>query len=206
MNEVIIKGIVLGLSTGVFCLGYCLPVVLPLVFAEKHPWKNRAGIIFKFCMGRMAAYLTVGGLAGYLGDVFLHNAFRRFMSIILVILSIFLILHGLHKGFPQFRLCCLLQKFFPNANLSFILGIFTGFNICPPFLIAVTYVFSLGKVFAGMLFFLIFFITTSFYLVPLVFAGYFSKFDKIRWVAQLSAIVAGVMFFLIGITQFAKTI
>ncbi|MEW6041204.1 MAG: sulfite exporter TauE/SafE family protein [Elusimicrobiota bacterium] len=99
-------------------------------------------------------------------------------------------------------MCLLIKRFFPTNKFPILMGIFTGFNICPPLLLAVTYVFNMRDISKGFVFFFVFFIFSSSYLVPFLFIGYFSRFEKIRWVAQMSAILAGGLFFLIGIEQF----
>jgi hypothetical protein len=44
----ILSGYLAGLSVGVYCLGLCLPVFLPMLLAEKRDTKNSAGIILEF--------------------------------------------------------------------------------------------------------------------------------------------------------------
>jgi len=205
MVDIITKGMLLGLSTGVFCLAYCIPVIFPLICAEKRPWlSERAWLVLKFFLGRLIAYLAFGGMVGYMGQRFSSPLLHKFAAGSIVILSILLILYGILKGFPQLRICPTINRFLPKKRLPLLMGLFTGFNVCPPFLLALTYVFNLGQITKGVVFFFAFFIATSLYLVPFVFIGYFSKFEKVRWVAQMCAILSGMLFFFIGVSQYLR--
>jgi len=54
------QGFLLGLSTGVFCLGYCAPVLVPYVLAEARPQLGvNLGLVGQFLLGRLAAYARI---------------------------------------------------------------------------------------------------------------------------------------------------
>jgi sulfite exporter TauE/SafE len=196
------KAAMLGLSTGMYCLGYCLPVIFPMIFSEEHSQiKARTKLVVEFSTGRLIAYLIFGGTVGYLGQRFPNPILNKLIACSIIVLSLLLILYGLVMGFPQLKTCVSIDKIFPVKRFPILMGLFVGFNICPPFLLAVSYVFTLGEVIRGIIFFFIFFIATSLYLIPFIFIGYFSKFEKMRWIAQLSAILSGGLFFLVGISQ-----
>ena len=198
--DIIIKAVLLGLSTGIYCLGFCLPVVFPMIMAgEPGPFKTRSRVLLQFLGGRLAAYLIFGGLAGYAGQNFSHPLIQKLTVISIIILSLILILYGLLKGFPQKKVCLALNNRLPQWSLPPVMGFLTGFNICPPFLLAVTMVFEMGEVVKSAAFFFVFFCVTSLYLIPVVLLGHFSKLDKVRWVAQLSSILAGALFLMMGL-------
>ena len=77
----------------------------------------------------------------------------------------------------------------------------TGLNVCPPFLMAAGYVFTLGRVADGLAFFGIYFLVTTLWFLPLVPLGAAARFDGVRWVAQLSALLAGLLFLWTGWTM-----
>ena len=65
MLEPVIKAFLLGLSTGTLCLGYCSPVFIPLMLAEKREGFGRKLTPFiQFTLGRLIAYVSFGLLAG----------------------------------------------------------------------------------------------------------------------------------------------
>jgi hypothetical protein len=51
----------------------------------------------------------------------------------------------------------------------------------------------------GVLLFIAFFLGTSLYMLPLTFVGLLSRYEQIREVARLTAIIVGVVFLLMGI-------
>ena len=76
-----------------------------------------------------------------------------------------------------------------------------GFNLCPPFLLAFTDVFVSGEIYYGLAFFLVFFLVTSLFLLPLIFLGYLSALPSLRQVAQLAALIISVIYLFLGLTQ-----
>ena len=81
-----------------------------------------------------------------------------------------------------------------------VLGFLTGINPCPPFLLATTYVLDGADPLDGVLLFVAFFAGTSLYMLPLAFVGLLSRYEQIREVARLTAIIVGVVFLLMGIS------
>ena len=66
----ILKALALGLSSGIFCLGYCYPILGPIMFSseERRGWSRAAQSLGLFLAGRLIAYLIFGLLAGLLGQ------------------------------------------------------------------------------------------------------------------------------------------
>jgi sulfite exporter TauE/SafE len=85
---------------------------------------------------------------------------------------------------------------FAKIKWAFLVGFLTGVNICPPFLASLTYVFNLKDVFASLLFFLMFFLGTSVYIIPAAFLGIFTKAKFLQKLAQLSGVIVGLYFVL----------
>ena len=69
----------------------------------------------------------------------------------------------------------------------FVLGFFTGINLCPVFLIALTKAVSLSGALAGMLFFFAFFVGNSVYVVPLSPFGIFGARKTLRNLRRIAA-------------------
>ena len=200
--DIILKSAALGLSTGIFCFGYCLPALFPLYFGEDSgPLKSRVLMFSKFSAGRLAAYILFGGLIGSLGQNINAVISQQIAAVSIIVLSILLLFYGISKTFGGQSFCAAGTNLLRDKSSPFIFGFFSGLNICPPFLIAVSYVFNLGRVLDGMWFFFIFFCATSIYLVPFIFLGRFSKQKEIRRIAQLSALLSGFIFFWSGISQ-----
>ena len=201
--DLVLQAILLGLSTGVYCLGHCLPVVFPLVFSEdKSSLKSRGRLILEFGIGRLMAYLAFGALVGYLGHELSHPFVQKSMAAMMIVLAIFLMIYGFRSNnSSKKKFCQILSRAAPSRNFPFLFGILTGVNLCPPFLIAIGYIFNLGEISKGVLFFLAFYFATSVFLLPFIFLGYFSRYEKLRWIAQMSTILAGGLFFWMGFNQ-----
>jgi sulfite exporter TauE/SafE len=193
------QGFLLGLSTGVFCLGYCAPVLVPYVLAEVRPQlRMNLGLVGQFLLGRLAAYALFGLAAGCLG-VWVGGSLPRWViALSLVVLSSLLILYALAQNLPRPALCRLMKGH--SARMPSVLGFLTGINPCPPFLLAAAYVFEGADPLGGVLLFLAFFVGTSLYMLPLAFVGLLSRYEQIREVARLTAVIVGVVFMLMGIS------
>jgi len=192
------QGFLLGLSTGVFCLGHCAPVLVPYVLAEARPWLGTSlGLVGQFLLGRLAACALFGLVAGYLG-VWVGGSLPRWViALSLVVLSLLLILYSLAQNLPRPGLCRFVKGH--SARMPPVLGFLTGINPCPPFLLATTYVLEGADPLGGVLLFVAFFVGTSLYMLPLAFIGLLSRYEQIREVARLTAIIVGVVFLLMGL-------
>lgn len=195
------EAVLLGLSTGLYCLGYCMPVLFPLFMANKQPsFYNRFLLMLKFSGGRLLAYMAFGAIVGYAGAAISNPLIQKFISLSVIIMALLLIFYGLSKS-TSGSICFVNNKFI-RIKWPVIFGFLSGFNICPPFLLALSYVSSIGEVYKGIYFFIVFFIVTNLYLFPLIFAGYFSIYKSIRWIARASAVMSGLLFLMIGISKF----
>ena len=192
------QGFLLGLSTGVFCLGHCAPVLVPYVLAETRPRLGMSlGLVGQFLLGRLAACVLFGLAAGYLGVWVGGSLPRWMMALSLVVLSLLLILYALAQNLPRPGLCRFVRGH--SARMPLVLGFLTGINPCPPFLLATAYVFEGANPLGGVLLFVAFFLGTSLYLLPLTFVGLLSRYEQIREVARLTTIIVGVVFLLMGL-------
>ena len=97
----LMKALLLGLSTGPFCLGSCLSVLFPLICGGGRgpegasPLAARLRLLGRFSLGRLVAYLGFGALAGWLGGQVQHPLLSRISGAGLILLSLLLIAHGL---------------------------------------------------------------------------------------------------------------
>jgi len=191
----IVNGFLLGLTTGVFCLAWCIPALLPLILSKGRKIKQSFFLFLEFTFGRLIGYVLFGGLIGYLGLRIESEIIKKVNLGALVFLAVLLILYGIgclkHK-----KLFC---QFFKKAKFPILFGFLTGVNICPPFLLALSYVFDVGGVGKGILFFTSFFLATSLYFIPFIFLG-FLGFKKIfQKVARIIAVFAGAFFLIYGL-------
>lgn len=190
-------GLLLGLANGPACLVACVPAMLPMVLTgtpQAGPRRFAWPLLGRFLCGRMAAYILVGILAG-LSGIPLQAVSDSLAPWVPLLLALCLVIHGL--GLLQRPPCtsaCHSTRW-PGSPL--LLGALTGFSLCPPFLLALTWVWGqgIGPLPAG-LFFLAFFLGTSLYLLPLGFGGYLAANNTLIRVGRGLALCAGLFFFL----------
>jgi sulfite exporter TauE/SafE len=199
------EGFILGLSTGAVCLAYCGPVLIPYLMGEGNTVAGNTLSVGLFLGGRLVAYLVVGLVSGWLGALLVHSspAKKIIFAIIYMALALFLITYGFHR----FKEVCLglkqekmKKRFFPKWPLlvPFTGGFATGMNLCPPFLLAITGAAEGEKISGGILFFLMFFLGTSVYFLPLPFVGFFRRQLVLRTIGKFAAILAGLFYFVKG--------
>ena len=194
-------GFLLGLSTGVVCLAYCGPVLIPFLMGEGKSIYKNIGSVSLFLTGRLVAYLIVGILAGMIGSRILQPSTAKtvFIGVLYIALSLLMIVYGFHR----FREVCLGRSKFPvQKNYArrwpFLIPLSGGFatclNLCPPFLLAITGALESGRVSDSVFFFILFFLGTSVYFIPLPLIGFFRKQQVLRIIGKFAAILAGLLY------------
>jgi hypothetical protein len=114
-------------------------------------------------------------------------------------LGALLVLYGIVYNVPGWKLCALSTGFVQNRKLFLLLGFLAGINLCPPFLIALSYSLTLGTPWRGMLFFFFFYISTSVFILPFLFSSLISRFHAVRSAARITAVLAGLWFVYLGV-------
>jgi len=187
----ILSGYLAGLSVGVYCLGLCLPIFLPMLMAEKRDTKNSAGIILEFSLGRLIGYLFFGLIIGWLGQTIQNRLIHSLVSLGNLWMGIALILYSLTK--IDRKVCSFLPV--KKARWPIIIGFLTGVNVCPPLVASLTHVFNLRSATQSIFYFLFFFLGTSTYLIPAMFlGGKFTQYPVVQKTARLAGVFAGIYF------------
>ena len=195
--EIAGTGLMLGLVNGPACLAACAPAMLPLVLSGSPSTDSRQfawPLLGYFLCGRLLAYVLVGMLAGLSGSPL--QAVSDFLSPwVSLLLALFLAAHGL--GLFRRLSCRIGCSAARGCTSPLLLGALTGFSLCPPFLLALTWVWGqgIGPLPAG-LFFLAFFGGTSLYLLPLGFGGFLAEGQTLFRLGRGLSLLAGLFFFL----------
>ncbi|PWR69826.1 sulfite exporter TauE/SafE family protein [Methanospirillum lacunae] len=197
MIETIASGILLGLSTGLFCLASCAPIMVPFMLGEKRNLKKIVSTTINLSIGRLCAYILIGTAVGIFAANLEENLFHKIGGAALVLVSVLLLLYTFSLIPIHPRFCGCNPKI--QSNIPVLFGFLTGINICPPFLLAISYAISLGNLLGSILLFLGFFIGTSIYLVLLIPVGYVGKYENFRVVGRITAILSSIVFFFVGI-------
>lgn len=197
MYNLFLQPFLLGLSVGIYCLAYCLPFVGSYLVSEKRRASQNFKIILQFIGGRFIGYLLFGAFFGYLGEKIDNPTINLILIISLLVLSIFLVLHALGLLKPEWLCLFKIDKY--KKRLPLMMGFLMGINICPPFLISLTYVLTLGNIWKGIIYFVMFFMGTSLYFLPITFLGFLNKMKEFRLMARLAGLIVGLGFFIYGL-------
>ena len=194
MIEIVLSALVLGFSTGLTCLATCAPFYLPYLIAEERKLKINFWQLIQLMLGRLTGYLSFGLLVSLAGQKLNVGWINTLSTVSLGLLAGFLILYSLN--FFQTKLHPWLCRF-QSARVKppFLIGLLTGLNFCPPFLISLNYLFVLGNPQAGIIYFLVFFLATNLYFLPLIFLGKLSFLKEFRSFARFTLLAIGIIFF-----------
>ena len=202
------KALLLGLSTGMFCAGFCVPLVGPLLLSDENRSVRRsASRVGLFLAGRLVAYLLFGFVFGALGGAIsrVWGIKTILLPLLYAVLGVLMIVFSVVQSFPHVGFCRVLGQPVRSGWYLALIGFLAGINLCPPFLLAVTTVMDIGGALRGALFFFVFFLATSVYLLPLFFAGLVSRFSAVRFAGRVAAVLAGVYFlYLAASTAFIR--
>ncbi|MFZ5802051.1 MAG: sulfite exporter TauE/SafE family protein [Candidatus Omnitrophota bacterium] len=201
--EILIHAFTVGLSTGLFCVSTCLPFVASYMTAAERTSRGHAGALLRFLGGRFTGYLTVGLVFGLAGEKIEARWFSLANDAALILLSLLLIAY----------LTGLLREKSPAcpgsngkwAGRPFLMGLGMGLNICPPFLMSLSYVLTLESVLFSLFYFTCFFAASSLYFLPFFFAGGLARFPEVRTAARLSGLLAGFLFILYAVFSIIRT-
>lgn len=194
----VFSGLLAGLSVGVYCIGACLPIFVPILLSQKRTTKSSFRLVLEFSLGRFLGYLVFGFLAGFLGESIKLDVFHNLASLATLLTGTFMIGYSLGLLRWGAKVCA---RFFGPIKAPLLLGFLTGVNLCPPFLASLSYVFNLRDVLKSILYFGLFFLGTSLYIVPLAFLGVFSRQTIFQKIARVSGAFVGFYFVVSGLVM-----
>ncbi len=84
------------------------------------------------------------------------------------------------------------------ALLPVGMGFFAGLKICPPLLLAFADAASTRTLAGGLLLFLMFFLGTSIYFIPLSFLGAFTRASALQIVGKFAAVIVALYYLYAG--------
>ena len=192
MLHSLLSGWALGLATGTTCLGTCAPIYIPYLIAEKRTGKQSFLIVLQITIGRFISYITFGAVFGFVGTKIPIASREVFTAIAYILLSIYLVASVFR--IRRHSKNCRNTRLMNLTKSPFLLGILTGISFCPAFLIAISNAIDISGAGAGMTLFAGFFLGTSVFVLPITFLGALSNMDKIRKIAQVSAIIIAAYF------------
>jgi sulfite exporter TauE/SafE len=144
-EHVSMQGFLLGIANGTLCLGYCAPVLVPYLLGESTNVRGNISRLGRFLVGRLLGYFCFATLVWMTSWVILHNtAYRnRVLALTYITLAVLLLIYTF-LGSKKLCAVNVSKPYFTKisrhrpALIPVGLGIATGINICPPFLLIFT--------------------------------------------------------------------
>jgi sulfite exporter TauE/SafE len=202
------QGFLLGLANGTTCLTFCAPVLVPFLLEEGKNVRQNLMTVLKFLGGRLGGYMLFGLLAWATGSLLLRTTSYQG-----------LVIGGAYVGLSALLLVAVLRKkapagacAFEGARVTFSrwpaliplgMGFLAGLKVCPPLLLAFTDAASTGTLIGSLFVFLMFFVGTSIYFIPLSFLGAFAHVSDLRIVGKFAAVIVALYYLYSGILLFA---
>jgi sulfite exporter TauE/SafE len=203
------QGFLLGLANGTTCLAYCIPVLVPFLLQEGRNVRQNLAMLFKFLGGRLGGYVIFGLVAWATGNMLVAAAKHQGLVVgtAYVGLSVLLLVTVLRRQAPAPGACA-----FKGAQVTFSrwpallpvgMGFLAGLRICPPLLLAFADAANTGTCAGSLTLFLMFFLGTSIYFIPLSFLGAWAHVPDLRIVGRFAAVIVAVYYMFSGILLFA---
>jgi len=199
MVEIILSALALGISVGTSCVLICAPFYIPYLIIQERKLKINFLDFLELLSGRLGGYLLFGFFVGYLGKRLNVGWVSTLSTVSLGILAFLMILYGLN--FFKAKLFCIPGRIMGSRRIKppFWIGFLTGVNLCPPFLLSLNYVFILGDIAKGLIFFFFFFVATNIYFIPLIFLGKLAFFKEFQVLARWTMLAVSLMFFIYAV-------
>jgi hypothetical protein len=207
---VLMEGFLLGIANGGVCLAYCAPVLVPYLLGEGNTLRSGAISVGGFLGGRLVGYLAFAVLAWLTHFAVVDHlpSQKMIIGVATIGLALLLIAYGF-AGWPRSCRIATAGKTLERLDLRkpalvpVMLGLITGVNVCPPFLMAFGSAAQLPGLGPCLLFFAAFFAGTSVYLVPLPLVGMAAKREVVKSVGRLAAGVVGLFYLYSGAVNVA---
>jgi hypothetical protein len=218
--ETLTQGLLLGLSSGITCLATCAPVIVPLFLGGTSSTRGNARLLLEFLAGRLGGYLLFGLAAWITGRLVLGSGSlgARATGMVALCLGALMLAYGILKASgtqlplpaaAQFHSGCAISSLRTPTWLRESprlipagLGLFSGLNICPPFVVAIAQGAVNHSLTGSLLFFACFFAGTSLFFIPVPFIGIFRRQKALVYVGSFSAILVGLYYLYSGLMQF----
>ena len=191
----------MGLSSGTVCLAHCAPVIVPLFLGQGDRVGRNAISLSEFLAGRLVGYLLFSIIAWAAGQLLLSSPQNReiVFGSAYIILALAMVVYGL---FVSKEFCAAkslkgkISRLFADRMwiMTAAMGFLTGINLCPPFLLAFSSSAYQTGLWQSMALFMMFFLGTTVYFIPLVFIGLFKFHDKLRIIGKMTAVIMAVYF------------
>jgi hypothetical protein len=183
--------------------------LVPSLLTERAGFRTHARYLSAFLASRLVGYMIFAAVAWELGALVSLPPAQRLLMMGVVYLLLACVL--LWYAYSARRSCaqpCAESKLVQigdqkNRGIAgaAALGLLTGLNLCPPFLVAGIRAAQLGSMAAALLFFAIFFLGTSIWFVPFVGLGCIVRNQAVMTVARMAMALIALYYLSMGIAM-----
>jgi sulfite exporter TauE/SafE len=196
MLNFFIEGTILGLTAGISCAFFCLPVFAGLSSRDINNIHAVTNVLY-LILGRFFSYIFTGIFFSIVGMEI--KQIVKFDFIAKILIGLLLVIWGI-SGFTESdkeKKSCPAKKY--QKAIPFITGLLTGLSPCPPFIAGIARVVIIANIYDGMLYFTGFFLTTSIFLIPGFFTGLIKYKKELKIIASFVSIIFGLFFLITGL-------
>ena len=203
------EALVLGLASGPACIAACGPVLVPSLLTERAGFLPHARYLSVFLSARLLGYLLFAVVAWELGALasMLPAPRLLMMGVVYLLLAGVLLWYAYSAGHSCAQPCAesKLINIGKSNNRALTgpaaLGLLTGLNLCPPFVVAGIRASQLGSMAAALIFFAVFFLGTSIWFIPFVSLGCVVRNQAVMTVARMAMVFIALYYLLLGIAM-----
>ncbi len=193
-------GLLLGLSSGIYCLGGCAMVMAPHLAAGPSV-RIRTGLlrVVEFSLGRLVTYTLAGALLFHAGPTVLTTSGARIaMGSAILTLAILMLAQGVVRSFPAIPRCSRLGGMLWLRRYPLLAGMFSAARLCPPLLLCLAQIATAGAALQAVASTCGFFLGTLVVSLPLALAGSGAKWPGVRATAAVASLFCGLWFASVG--------
>jgi hypothetical protein len=203
------EALLLGLASGPACIAACGPVLVPSLLTERAGFRHHARYLSVFLSVRLLGYMLFAIVAWELGALISLPPAQRLlmMGIVYLLLACILIWYAISarracaQSCADSKLVQIGEKKIRVLAGAASLGLLTGLNLCPPFLVAGIRAAQLGSMAAALIFFAVFFLGTSIWFVPFVGLGCIVRNQAVITVARMAMVLIALYYLSMGIAM-----
>ena len=195
---------VIGLTQAPICAGVCVPAILPpLLSRDDTRVSSHAVSVAMFMAGRLAGYVAVGFLFGWLGAKVSGGLFSVVLPVAQALIGAALLLYAVSETTRKPGLCKMAHQWGNTAYFPLLIGVLSSVNLCPPFVAAVQQVMAHGGALYGAAYFLVFFLATSLVMIPVFFIALGNIVKALRSVGRVACAAVGLVFICTAVSDLA---
>lgn len=198
------EAFLLGISSGPACLASCGPVLLPALAAGRDSTRRTGAMLAGFLGGRLAGYLSFAVLAWVLGLPLAAAPATRAWVFGVANVALAALLAAYAFALPKTPSACGGSCGRYRGMAPAVIGLVTGFNLCPPFLAAGVRAVEGATLPAAVLFFFLFFLGTSVWFVPSVSVGLLRRFEAVATVARFVLFILAFYYGYLGVIMLGR--